>query len=322
MKPAIEWLYLSKMSSKGTEIIPVAAHKDIFITAETMEDPNVRLSSPFVAELLKDTNEDDYVGVMIAGNFGRPGGASMGDTREFVPKRKADTQEESLVTALVECGKYASPKRTVVGKLSGDDHDGFDKSWMCPPECHPNDFLVWDGTFPAIWPHTGYRDIRTAGAALYGRENGFWLQHNGDSTFGHSNAYISFVAGPNCGGDLEEEVEPRPPIGTKLDTMYRTTAPRIRSAHATRAGEGEFRECVVWALFGSLRACHTQGCKRVIVAGVSKGIYAGPYADLINSNYLEWFTLAPKYLEDDLGRNAFDHVLVPVSRTDNSILRA
>jgi len=332
---ADEWLFPSIRSRGGTEILPFLAHPDIFI--KQGNDPKL---SPIGKALFQRVGNDNAIALMIAGNFGRPGGACIDyASGAFLPKPSVKTQEESLLTFLAwkGMGRYENPTQTIRENLSGKVSRGFFRSWMRYPNNDPTDFLVWNGKeMNPEWPTKGYVDIRYAEPDLYEREHGFFLKRAKRTV--HSSVYLSFVAGPNCGPnergeefpDWTEQVHSRPPkfkrVGAKtqmlLGTTYRTIAFRARSTHdasmkRNSPGLLEFKAGVQSALYGSLLACAKAGCKRVIVAGVSKGIYAGPYQQWIDRCYFGWFMQALTRFESERGGTPFTQIFVPVSAYDD-----
>ena len=331
---ADQWLFPSIRSRGGTEIIPFLAHPDIFI--KQGNDPNF---SPIGKALFEKSGPKNAIGLMIAGNFGRPGGATIDyESGRFLPKPKVKTQEESLLTFLAweGMGRYENPTQTIQDQLSGKVSDGFLKSWMRYPNNDPTDFLVWNGKeMNPEWPTKGYVDIRYASSDLYEREHGFFLKRAQQTA--HSSVYLSFVAGPNCGPNERGEAFPdwTKPVRSRqakfkdrakttrlLDTTYRTIAFSARSTHdasmkRNSPGLLEFKAGVQSALYGSLIGCAKAGCKRVIVAGVSKGIYAGPYQEWIDRCYFGWFMQALRRFESESRCTPFTQIFVPVSAYDN-----
>lgn len=232
------------------------------------------------------------VGLMIAGNIGRPGGSCVEPHRHvrgkifFKTKPKAKTQEESALSCLFEMhnGQY---KHDLIQFLSAAS----EKYRLPPAKGTEADFLVTDANGKKV-------DARDAGAELYSREYGTSLwAHN------RPQIYVSFVAGPNANGKPGDVHKPR--RSEELDSMYRTLS--ITAMQSYEFFEAMVRAAVKASLYSMLE---TKGVKRAIIAPVSCGLYAGEYEDAICSEYplLCLRVLRELYTEC---KTSFDEVMIP-----------
>ena len=213
-------------------------------------------------------------GVMIAGNYGRPGGKCIDDLGNFLFMLDADTQEESALSFIANNGPNILAQ--IVEKLT---RGGIAKYRMTPPKGKETDFEVLDGT-----DEDGGKvvNIQTAGHELYRREFGFHL--TGYQALGPQQiqgVYLSFVSGPNTAP--QDHPWPDPRGGDTLDSMYRCASLKASARYHV------FRRMVRTALRASLRAMLDKGVDRVIIAAISCGIYADKerYRSKIRREYPE-----------------------------------
>jgi hypothetical protein len=270
--------------SGGTQIWSMDMHdKDQFIrTANEAKKPYNSLAMNWIM----DRPTHGRVGVMIASNIGRPGGACY--TRRSFGGRKpepafhkmpdASTQEESVLT-------YIQSRATDRGEL-------LNNLWVLSNEY-------------AMKPGTGYNDrdfmvkrtpkqinkrqpeaefnVRTSADPFdYKREFGFSLRVNSKGTLRKSSheVYLSFVSAPNAKrpvmgtGPMHARVAKRDRDGNKsLDTVFRTySEPAAKDL-------GLFSRMVYQALLASLIAMYKNDCGTIIMAAPGAGIYAGLWTD-------------------------------------------
>ena len=230
-------------------------------------------------------DEAGPVGVMIAGNFGRPGGACMDSNNQFEFHSHARTQEESALSFIATLDP--SNLHTIARELSAGVGSRYR---MQPPEGTSDDFAVLDANDELV-------DIQTAGPDMYRKQYGFWVEPD---------VYLSFVAGPNAKHPGGAWPSPRPAYQGKLDTVYRTASrPAMESYDA-------FKQMVRNAIWSSLVAMREQGLERAIIAPLSCGIYGGEHKDRLRSEY---YQLSIDVLgEVELSHGAFKEVLVPEYR--------
>jgi hypothetical protein len=213
-------------------------------------------------------------GVMIAGNYGRPGGNCIDEWGEFVFLPKAKTQEESVLSLFADNGPHVQAhivKQLTTGRIA--------KYRMKLPTGNQTDFEVLDGTNDAGGE---WINIQTAGHEPYFREFGFNLagfQARGSQYI--QGVYLSFVSGPNTAP--QEHPWPDPRASDTLDSMYRCASLKASARYHV------FRRMVRTALRGSLRAMLNERVDRVIIAAISCGIYADEerYRSKIRREYPE-----------------------------------
>ena len=130
-------------------LVPAPAASEGFSTTffPVHENPNEFIKKGATGKAvhwLQDKNGS--VGVMIAGNFGRPGGACMDSADQFVFQHKAHTQEESALSFIADLDKRNLKE---IARQLG--RSGFGSKYrMMPPNGTPNDFLVLDELFLVI----------------------------------------------------------------------------------------------------------------------------------------------------------------------------
>ena len=219
----------------------------------------------------QDTNR--RVGVMVAGNSGRPAGAVGGQYRLVLGKihHKHKTQEEDIISGwlIAECGKNNVQKQnsvymsTICGK------------WGM---IQPNSTSVktiqgvdyTNGTDPMM-----YADAWTVrNAKLCEKSNDFVTRNQYPAT-------LVFVAGPNAGAK-----------GTPRGSMVRTL-----NKHAER-DYNFFENGVAYAIRTGLDAMVYEGVTVALIAKVSCGIYAGVHKKKINQRLP---TLLQKILQEPVG---------------------
>jgi len=253
-----------------------------FITVNNIRNRNTRNQS-LAMEWIYRKN----VGVMIASNMGRPGGACSQVTRatrefEFQEHPNATTQEESVLTFIHRIVKkrgqtnYLDAQLHVLSRmysmklpLGKRPHD--------PYHDPDHDFMV------KVDAGRSFNVRDSANPDDYDREFGSVIKiADGHHT---NKIYISYIAGPNamiprnsC-YDAREVRQTEPFL--KFDTMFRTISkPAI-------ASYGVFRSMIVTALVASLRKMLQLGYEYAIMASPSSGIYAGHYKKKIQAEYHE-----------------------------------
>jgi hypothetical protein len=215
------------------------------------------------------------VGIMIAGNIMRPGGATIPpDFSRFHPMPDATTQEESVLT--------------FVDKVMRDRSSGDMLSWMKPflflfakpPTGADGDSDIRVSTDPAAAPTTV--NIKTeTNPSVYRRAFG------GPVDAGQ-NVFLSVTAGPNANNNFRTTDLYRAPMMGKQDTMFRSLSLPASQDY------GLFRRMVQEALVGSLTLMATQKVTTAICAPLSCGIYAGNHKPRIK---LEIVTLTMEAVE-------------------------
>ena len=194
---------------------------------------------------------DEKIGLMIAGNNGRPGGL-IGNGLDSIPTvsqkcvdsgvlGKLKTQEESVVSDWLDA-------------VAGSDHEARSR--------------VFRSTICGLWgqkahgsPETiqGVNYKTSTDAADYDRA---WvvrdanLEHDGACT-----ATLVFVAGPNANADAGK------PGGSMRETFS-------QKAHNEFPF---FKECVSRSVLAGLLAMREEKVTHALVAYVSGGLYAGPH---------------------------------------------
>ena len=250
-----------------------------FITVKNIENRNKWNQS-----LAMEWIYSKKVGVMIASNLGRPGGACSQLTLtnkefEFQEHPNASTQEESVLTFIHRIVKkkgrinYLDAQLDVLTKMFGMDLPAGDSS---------KDFIV-KGNNGHLF---NVRD--SANPDDYDREFGSVI--NIVDRQRTNKIYISYVAGPNVmmpsNGKLDARRVKQGPgndgnLFFKLDTMFRTISePAMESYHL-------FRSMIVRALVASLSKMLQIDYKYAIMASPSSGIYAGIHKHRIQAEYHE-----------------------------------
>ena len=245
------------------------------------------------------------VGVMIASNLGRPGGAcsqvTANNTFEFAQHPNAKTQEESVLTfihRIVEKNGKINYLETQLALLCR-------KFGMDLPIGHsPNDFIV-KGVDRSSF------NVRTSSNPDdYNREFGSKINVV-DYLGSNTNAiYISYVAGPNAsyprhGGWRPRGCEPNHSRLLKFDTMFRTISkPAMRDYEL-------FRSMLLSALTASLVKMLELNLGYAIMASPSSGIYAGVHQTTIQKHYHDVCIEALK-LAYKKHSNRFIAVMVPI----------
>ena len=214
------------------------------------------------AVTVASTYPNRRVGIMVAGNSGRPGGAVAADDRTIDIQKvheRHKTQEESIVSAWMVgmCGKgnqkrmnylyeKSIAKQWGLREFSGTDRmtiQGVDYGTTQDPKAYEKAWVVDNQTLQ--------------------------LAQNGRFVTETTNATLVFVAGPNAGEK-----------GTDDGTMKRT-----RNALAVR-DYAFFRKCVAAAVRAGLDAMIDKKIDVALVAPVSNGIYAGPHEKKIKAEFV------------------------------------
>jgi hypothetical protein len=224
------------------------------------------------------------VGVMIASNMGRPGGAcSKMETNPLTGQIKfkfqelpnASTQEESVLTCI---NHFVNSKTKIEKQLSYF----MERYGMKPATGNPaTDFLIKrkDGSkFDVRWCTT---------PSEYAREFGSSIPiYNPMIGVDTHDIYLSFIAGPNAAtpsnGNLRARAARTDPSGRiELDTVFRTISIPAHDDYML------FKKMISAALVGSLNKMADLRLERVIFAAPSAGIYAGIFQEQIQREYYE-----------------------------------
>ena len=198
---------------------------------------------------------DINVGVMIAGNYGRPGGATM-DTGVFTSIPNTKTQDESVLSYL---HSFAGNSKIIETKLN----ESYEKYAM--EKKNPNDVDYYNAT-----GLDGNKfNIKNAGPEKYKDELFGFFVNNGK---GDSNAiYISYVAGPNASIFKSNPDKP-------FDTMHRTQSSMAKDNYSV------FVEMIANAMMASLEGMNKNGVQKAIIAPLSTGVYAGNHKSHIKTD--------------------------------------
>ena len=224
----------------------------------------------YAADLV-ERNPRAKVGVMVAGNSGRPAGA-IGDPLAHVPTIKHDTawrayeghlktQEESVVAEWLY-GEY--PANVPVQERA---REALFRSTICG---------LWGQTKRQSTDTIQGVDYTSANASQYADA---WvvrdakLRHRGGSEL---RATLVFVAGPNA----KTQDKPKP---GDYGSMWSTTNKRTVPYSAYKL----FRSCVEASVRAGLVAMHEAGVTHALVARVSCGVYAGTHKDRINEEFVD-----------------------------------
>jgi hypothetical protein len=246
------------------------------------------------------------VGVMIASNLGRPGGACSQVTRNnvFTFQEHADvrTQEESVLTCIHQMIDKRGRRNYLDAQLSFI----FQMFGMHTPNGNPTDFIVEDRV-----KNRSFNVRDSADPNDYSREIGSSitivdkLAINGPVT---NNIYLSFIAGPNAsaprGGVWDARKSHQGGEFLQFDTMFRTISkPALDHYHV-------FRSMIKAALIASLHKMLQIGYKYAIMASPSSGIYAGAHKGSIQHEYHD---VCIQALEDTymMTPHRFTAVIVP-----------
>ena len=237
----------------------------------------------------------DKCGVMIAGNFGRPGGACIDKNGRWKDHTRSKTHEESVLSF------FANDNETIQTQIVKTLTEGTigNQYRMALPRGDQRDFMVCDGTDE----HGGnWVNIQTAGDELYRREYGFDIVGYKSEQGNDKAIYLSFIAGPNAA--TQEHPWPDPRQSDTLDSMYRCASLKASAKYHV------FKRMVGTALRASLEKMIEKKLDRVIIAGLSCGIYADEftYRPKIRREYPELCreVIAALYLEHT---HRFTHVL-------------
>ena len=247
------------------------------------------------------------VGVMIASNLGRPGGACSqtdenGDFK-FEYHACASTQEESALTyihSIVPNTPDGSPNclELLLNSLMLE-------YGMEPAEGDiDEDFLVIRND------KTRFNVRESHNVAEYSREIGSMVQIADQSSDGCHDIYLSFVSGPNASSK-----PPNFPFGARpatkgldgrlqLDTVNRTISRLANENYHV------FAHMIVISLVASLSRMAHHGVPRVVFAAPSSGLYAGPHEARVKSEY---HTLCEKAMcwVYSMTTHRFTNVLIP-----------
>lgn len=225
-------------------------------------------------------DQNGAIGIMIAGNFARPGGACMQiiDSQSKLCKFKscphAKTQEESVLSCI-----YEIHKDNEIIMLKQLQH--FTSIFgMSMPKGDKNDFYAIDSAGQNF-------DIQKSDdVKKYSREFSFWAK-SPNSQNKKNGILLSFVNGPNASSSCDNSnwPDPRKPVidketkQIKLDSVYRT-----RSLYAI-VDYNIFREMLMTAMISSLCDMARKNLRRVVIAPLSCGLYAGPWFQTVRKHF-------------------------------------
>ena len=244
------------------------------------------------------------VGVMIASNLGRPGGAcsqiTVHNKFEFIPHPLAKTQEESVLTFIhsivPQRGQthYLEKQLKFILSVFGMD---------IPTGDRKTDFIVKNKINGRQF------DVRRSNNPNdYDREIGSTIIVEDSDTNLQHKIYISFIAGPNASSPRNNDWTPRCAIKRgrflQFDTMFRTI-----SMPAT-ADYDLFREMTLVALVSSLKKMAVLDYKYVIMASPSSGIYAGWHKSKVQQEYHKLCMQALQIVYSSTSHR-FDGVIIP-----------
>jgi len=232
------------------------------------------------------------VGLMIAGNSGRPGGGCglRGAVDKVHPHHT--TQEEDVVSNWL---------RTEAGFRHSDQNKLFqetiDKQWglevlksSSPATFQGVDYTSADDP----WAYADAWVVREC-KVCYKVVNGYKCRFDFTKC---APCHLVFCSGPNCGA-----------AGSPEGSMVRTR--NRKASHASQYGF--FKECVAAALRAGLDAMIMEQADVALVARLSCGIYAGPHRERINA---EFGDLVNSILEEQVGTSTRGHhfarVIVPM----------
>jgi len=223
-----------------------------------------------LAEQLHRLSPSLPIGIMIAGNSGRPGGSCghIGGRARDISARHS-TQEEDIVSSwfLTECKHETEhnylfqstiDRQWGLVDVSGRSTDpttiqGVDYNHAEDPMDYADSWSVCNCVVSQKMHIPGRRQFMF-------------------DTSKKVPCTLVFVAGPHAG-----------PPQKKTGSMART-----KNIRASRPNEYEFfKHCVASALRTGLDAMIRQGCQIALVARISCGIYAGPHKQKINAEFLE-----------------------------------
>ena len=247
----------------------------------------------------------ERVGVVIASNIGRPGGACTQENSMsgffFQQHPDARTQEESVLTFIRSIvtkynhKNYLDKQLGVLSNLFG---------MRFPTGNHRTDFMVNDRQ-----KHTQF-NVRTSCEPLdYDREFGSSISVTDPISKVNHNIYLSFIAGPNAStppydnwtarrGKIKNGV-------LKFDTMFRTISQPARRDY------GLFKRMILSALMASFLKMSSLQLKRVIMAAPSSGIYAGEYRQTIQAEY-HWLCIEALETVYKSTQHRFSDVIIPM----------
>jgi hypothetical protein len=250
-------------------------------------------------------NSGKKVGLMVAGNSGRPAG-DIGDDDHVAGKNAPcdtvhedhETQEESVVSSWMfgECGSVTS-----CGEMGALFRRTIAARWGMT-RAHTKDAADYETIQGVDYTKATPEDY---GDAWVVRRAKLLVPVTGAKT----TATLVFVSGPNVGDG-----------GTPTGSMQRTRNATMAKDYAL------FREGVKCAVRAGLDAMILEGVDVALVARVSCGIYAGKkgsdFRTKINAEFLD---LVNELLEETLGTknrgNYFERVLVPVLPARAAITR-
>jgi hypothetical protein len=278
---------------------------DEFITVRNVDRMSIGISRPCDTLAIKWILEGP-VGVMIASNMGRPGGACSqmefnpytGQLQfKFHPHPHASTQEESVLTCL---RLLVKPKTY---KIERQLSYFMERYGMKPATGNATtDFLIKRNDGSKF-------DVRSCTTpSEYAREFGSRIPiYSPNIGVDTHDIYLSFIAGPNAitpsPGDLRARVARTGKDGIKmLDTTFRTMSFPAHDDYIL------FKEMISAALVCSLNKMADLGLDRVIFACPSAGLYAGRFKKSIREDY---YQLCIDALHRVRSHYIFNEVIIP-----------
>jgi hypothetical protein len=224
------------------------------------EEIDARGAVGYARDLYKRRKSGEKIGLMIAGNNGRPGG-SVGEGLESIPivdndivnngvSGKLNTQEESVVSAWLDA-------------VAGDKHEERSR--------------VFQSTICGMWgqvkrdsPDTiqGVNYMKSKNAKDYNRA---WVVRDAHLEYGgECTATLVFVAGPNANENAE---------GTAGGSTKMTFSQKANESYEF------FIECVKQSVLAGLIAMREENVTHALVACVSCQLYAGPHEHVIKPRF-------------------------------------
>ena len=213
--------------------------------------------------IYKDASGDTRIGVMVAANSGRPGGAcgARGSVRSVHCGHR--TQEEDVFSNwLLSTAGSGVEAQNALFQSTIDVAWGLRKLKSC-------DHLTFQGV-----DYVNATDARCFADAWVVNEGQVCVKSQTPKAFHPQKCapvVLVFSAGPNAGA-----------CGSKEGSMCRT----LNTMACNEDNYDFFRGCVKEAVRTGLDAMMGAGCDVALVARLSCGIYAGPHRDRINQEFV------------------------------------
>ena len=246
---------------------------------------------------------DKRVGIMVAGNIMRPGGACIPpDFGKFKDMPNAKTQEESVFSLLEALIK----KKHHTESLVDDKYLGqFKHLYVGNPIGTSEDNMIRRFTDKN---QQGKINIKTTeDPKMYKREFGFMVL-NEPTKSDQPGIYVSVTAGPNANKTWRTNAHHRRGMTDRNGNMLADTCFRSYSLKAARNYQS-FANMIYCSLVSSLTGMANANVKIAICALVGCGIYAGPWKEQINKDIVRLTKLAAIAVMQ-VTRHTFDSVLI------------